>query len=175
MLNALGPVYNTLFEIIHEIAGDDLGSFERGFWYKEDCTQEVDSFPYAFLDQPNTTEVQPVSSPLRFGYQIEILFVALTYKADQSGLYFNQTNAPQATGAVELVHSISQQVWDLYLGGLPFQPRPVEWRVINWTLGRVRRPNLPELDDYFKNKYVAGASIPFIFTVHEDSPLQQRR
>ena len=170
MLNAVEPIYNTLFTHIKRVAGSDLSTFERGFWFKEDCTQNIDAFPYAFLDQPETTPVEGIASPSLYRYEIHILLVVLTYKSDQSGLFFNQTLEPQARGAVELVHSIAQQVWDQDIFGMPLAPEPIDWDVEKWTLGPMRRPRLTELDDYFKNKYIAGASVDFIFTIQENGP-----
>ena len=171
MLDAVEPIYNSLFETIQTAAGSDFSSFERGFWYKEDCTQNVDAFPYAFLDQPETTQVRGVGNPSEYGYDIDILLVVLTYKSEQSGLYFNQTEEPQARGAVELVHQVAQSVWNHYIFGLPFQATSRDWSVVEWTLGPMRRPRLTELDDYFKSPYIAGASVPFIFSIQERGPL----
>ena len=69
MLDAVGHIYNTLFDVIETIAGTDFKTFDRGFWYKgEDCSQRIDLFPYAFLDQPETTPVVGVSNPTGYRY-----------------------------------------------------------------------------------------------------------
>lgn len=170
MLNAVEPIYNTLFDRIKRAAGSDLITFDRGFWFKDECKNDINAFPYAFLDQPETTRVEGIASPSLYRYELHILLVVLTLKGDQSGLFFNQTLEPQPPGAIGLVHSIAQQIFDEDIFGMPLAPEPVEWAVEQWTLGPMRRPRLTELDDYFKFTNIAGASVDFIFTIQENGP-----
>ena len=174
MLDALEPIYNTLYDVIDTEAGVGLSAFERGFWYKVDCTQNLSLYPYAFLDQPETSEVKRIRNPAVFGYVVRIPLVVLTYNADQGALYFNERNMPDAKGAVEWAYDISQFVWNKYIGGLPFEAGERHWQVARWTLGPLQEPRLVKLRDFFKNPYIAGATVSFVFEVVEQGPLPVR-
>ena len=121
-------------------------------------------YPYAFLDQPETSEVKRVQSPAVFGYVVRVPLVVLTYNGDQGALYFNERNMPDAKGAVEWAYDIAQDIWNTYVGGFPFIPQSERhWDVVNWTLGPLQRPRLVELREFFQSPYIAGATVPFIF------------
>lgn len=181
MWRAVEPIYETLFGVIETLAGEPnnpqatgtklFKSFDRGFWFREDCKHKLDEFPYAFLDQPTTTQIDEYQSPSVFQYDIDIPLFILIHKHKQSNLFFNETSDPDGPGVVELARSIGGEFYRLYKGGLPFQPPPIDWHVIRWTLGDMRRPRLAELTKYLDNDFIAGVEFPFIFRVRENGPI----
>ena len=176
MLNSIEPIYNTLFDTIAATdAYPTLATFDRGFWYKgKDCAHKVDLFPYGFLDQPSWTEMIPESSPMGFQFQVSIELVILTFATDpdKSGLFFPEQVGADPTGmaAVELLLAITQEVYDRYAYGLPFVPSPVGWHLLGWRYGEGGPPSDGKLSHYFENPNIAGASVFFLFDVHEYGP-----
>ena len=163
MLTAVEPIYKTLFDTINGLG--ELTTFEKGFWYKEDCTQRLDRFPYGFLHQPVTGRTQFVASPRVHQYHVEILLVILTYGADNAELFFG------ANGAVEIALRIANRMNDIYGYGLPFNPPLDGPQVLNWWVEDLDEAKMAELSEYFENPRFAGAQIPFIFEVEESTPL----
>lgn len=175
MLDAVPIVYETLFQAIQTESMNKVRKLDRGYWFREECSNSPEEFPYAFLEQPEATSVVLEKHPSVFTYNITISLFILTYKDDQTQLFFSRDPNPEARGAVELVLDIGGAIFQTYKFGLPYQPRPQGWNVLEWTLGAMRRPRLTELANYLDNDHTAGAEIEFVFTIIEDGPQLRRR
>ena len=75
-------IYNALDTVIRETGLIPDENFERGYWHKKDCTNPA-NLPYAFLDQPDQTEMDNVLSPSGVGFEVSISLIAFTYNEDQ--------------------------------------------------------------------------------------------
>ena len=172
MLHAIEPIYNTLFEVIEATqAYSVLQTFERGFWYTSE--NELDQFPFGFLDEPSWTPMEYHASPTQDRYQVAIELVIMTFAEEPGALFFPATPGAQPTGkaAIELLIAIGKEISDQYTFGLPFVPTPTDWRVSHWRFGRGGRPRHPVLETYLDNGRTAGASVDFLFDVIVDGPL----
>ena len=165
-----------------------IQTFDRGFWYKgEECVHQVEMFPYGFLDEPYWDEIENESFPMCFVYQIHIEMIILTMATDgdRKALFFPETEgqAPHPQAAMELLLDIANDIREKYAHGLPFAPTPTPgtWNLQRWWTGaggrpfRYQRDNRRELDHYFQNPNIAGASVIFVFEVHENGPMPLRQ
>lgn len=174
MLDGVQPIYDALFSSIQTIAGSDFARFERGYWYQEDCQYDINQFPYAFLDQPDTTARVAVGSPQQYQYLVIVRFVVLTFAdgGDRQALFFNEGTTNTSPGSVELLHRIIHQLGEQYTFGLPFQPPlPAGVQVRSWTTGAMERPTMRELNEFWENPNISGTWVPLIFRVTEDGPI----
>ena len=167
MLRSLNVLYETLYNLIRTEFGGEFLQLDRGFRYTRDCMKDMRKFPYAFLDQPETSDIEPVKSPAVYEYTVQIDLVILSKSADDERLFFSENAETGKKDAVELAQLVAGTLFRRYVGGFNFNPSSTEWRISKWRLGRIVRPRLTELNNYFDFPNIAGASIPFIFTIHE--------
>ena len=162
MLDSLQPIYETLYDSIIGVMGDDLPTFTQGF------VKDELGFPYMFLDQPGSSPLKAVSNPGGYAYQVAVPLVVLNDSAGDASVRFF---GGDMKGTVGLLQAVADRMWNTYHAGLPFQPPPDRWHVVSWVLGGIERPSTPQLQEYLQNPYIEGASIPFIFEVQEYSPI----
>lgn len=171
MLRSLNVLYETLYKLIKDNFGSELPKFDRGFRLKKDCMHKAEEFPYAFLDQPEPSQISGIRAPSIFKYTVEIRLIILTFSADPDRLFFSENSEVGKKDAVELAQLIAGTIFTNYNLGLPFEPEPTEWSNPRWTLGRIIRPRLTELNSYFQFPNIAGVSIPFLFDIQETGQL----
>lgn len=173
MLNAVDDIFCTLYDTINTIAGSDFERFERGYWYQVDCEYDINQFPYAFLDQPDTTPRVAIGSPQRYQYLVIIRFVVLTFAdgGDKQALFFNKGTTNTSPGSAELLLRIVNELGNLYTFGLPFATPPVDWKLRSWTTGAMERPTMRELNKFWEQPNISGTWVPLIFRVTEDGPI----
>ena len=171
MLRSLNVLYETLYNLIRTEFGGEFLQLDRGFRYTRDCMKDMRKFPYAFLDQPEPSETEPVASPAIFEYTVQIDLVILTKSQDDERLFFSENGEVGKKDAVELAQLVAGTMFRRYIWGLRFETPPTEWNILKWRLGRIVRPRLTELNNYFDFPNIAGVSIPFIFTIREQGPM----
>ncbi|MDE0685616.1 MAG: hypothetical protein OXI63_22030 [Candidatus Poribacteria bacterium] len=164
MLSSLQAIYETLYDSIVTVMGDDLPTFTKGFDPKS-----LD-FPYMYLDRPRTTGIRDFSYPTQYQYEVIVPLVAMTSMEDDlSKLLFSDdlTNP----GVFTLLQAVTDRMEASYGFGLSFTPTPMGWQSPRWSLGDVNDPDTPAVQRYLENPNIAGASVMFLFDVIEDGPL----
>lgn len=183
MFQALKPLYDRLYEIISAefvTRRALITTFERGFAARDPRTTDNSLYPWALLEWANIGEVHTVANPNNFvrypytaSYQVDVPLLIMTFAdaAEQDRLIFNNepaANNNQNLGIGDLVHQISDHLFDHYRSGFFTDPPSPDWIVPMWTIGGVQTPRSAHINSLLVlNNHIRATQINIRIIVAE--------